>query len=209
MTEPTALSDFTEIAADAGESEAQSTRPDCAAPTDSGDRCTNPAVPTLSVCHYHVDVPAELAESVAELLADPLYCTTCATQVREIHEARDEAEAIRLSVGDTTEAFQAAGHRLAADGTVDANHRHRPTHAATIDETPDGRVLFCSECGRRPDDAVDGSRPQDRLVDVAHRLSGALGLELDSADLTAAVDAVNDADTDDPTVIATALLRAL
>jgi hypothetical protein len=184
----------------------------CAAhATSTDERCQKPAVPGMDVCQDHLHIPEELADTVTDLLADPLRCTTCATRVRDTYPEYDTAEAIRLSVGPTTQAFDALGTaEIAADGTVDVTDpRLRLTSNATHEETADGPVVFCCECGREPDDRVAGSRPQDRLVDVACRIAARLDLDVADATLAEAVDAANDADTDDPTVISEALLRSV
>jgi hypothetical protein len=184
----------------------------CAAhATSTDERCQKPAVPGMDVCQDHLHIPEELADTVTDLLVDPLYCSTCLTQTRDTYPEYDIAEAIRLSVGPTTQAFDALGTaEIAEDGTVDVTDpRLRLTSNATHEETPDGPVVFCETCGREPDGRVAGSRPQDRLVDVTRRIAARLDLDVDDATLADAVDVANDADTDDPDVIAEALLRAV
>jgi hypothetical protein len=163
----------------------------------------------MLVCQDHVGFAEDLGEKIADRLADALYCSTCATQVRDTYPEYDEAEAIRLSVGPTTQAFAASGYEIAEDGTVDVDPRLRLTSNATHEDTPDGSAVFCCECGREPDDSVAGSRPQERLVDVAQRLADSLDLDVDDAALAEAVALANDADTHDPDVIAEALLRSI
>jgi uncharacterized protein YciI len=151
---------------------------------------------------------AALADEIETLLSDPTRCTWCGTQVRQYDREHDEAEAVHLSVGDTKGAFYAAGHRLAEDGTVDARHRLRPTHAAALDRVDGDPTLFCGMCGRRPGDSTDGSRPTPVLEALARRLAADVEHDLAPDALAAAVDAANDADTDDYHVLARALLAA-
>ncbi|WP_049934741.1 hypothetical protein [Haloplanus natans] len=147
-----------------------------------------------------------LADEIETILTDPTRCTYCATQVREYYPEFDEAEAVHLSVGDTKGAFHAAGHRLAEDGTVDAHHRLRSTTEATRGRLRDGSQLFCGTCGRVPNDAVEGSRPTEWLVEVAQHLLEDADHDVDREVLAGAVDDANDADTDDYHVLARALL---
>jgi hypothetical protein len=151
---------------------------------------------------------AALADEIEALLADPTRCTYCGTQVRRHDREHDEAEAIHLSVGDTKGAFYAAGHRLAEDGTVDARHRLRPTRDADLDRVDGERALFCGTCGRTPGDSVDGSRPTPVLETLARRLLEDIEHDPAPDALAGAVDAANDADTDDYHVLARAILAA-
>lgn len=185
-------------------------RPLCESTASStGDPCQEEVVPSLPVCTHHLSDYHDLAEQIGDLLTDATRCTYCGTVVREAHPEYDDLEARRLSVGDTALAFEAAGHEIATDGTVEANHRLRPTHAADVDETADGRVLFCGECGRRPDDSTDGCRPTETLQGIARRLLEEFDSDADPDAVAEEVTRVNGAGTDDGHVLATALLRVL
>lgn len=184
-------------------------RPLCESTNADDEPCQEQSVLSLPVCTNHLVDYHDLAEQIEDLLTDATRCTYCGTVVREAHPEYDDLEARRLSVGDTTLAFEAAGHEIADDGTVDANHRLRPTHVADVDDTPDGRVLFCGECGRRPDDSTDGCRPTETLQGIARRLLAEFDGDADPDVVADEVDRANGAGVDDGHVLATALLRAL
>ncbi|MFC7175414.1 hypothetical protein ACFQL0_22140 [Haloplanus litoreus] len=148
-----------------------------------------------------------LADEIEAILTDPTRCTWCGTQVRQYDRDHDEAEAVHLSVGDTKGAFYAAGHRLAEDGTVDAHYRLRLTRHATRDAFATattfsaGPAVACRVTPSR-------GRPTEWLVEAVTNLLEDVEHDLDPDTLAAAVDAANDADTDDYHALATALLAA-
>ncbi|MFC7175410.1 hypothetical protein ACFQL0_22120 [Haloplanus litoreus] len=148
-----------------------------------------------------------LADEIEAILTDPTRCTWCGTQVRQYDRDHDEARPVHLSVGDTKGAFYAAGHRLAEDGTVDAHYRLRLTRHATRGRLRDGDHVFCGTCGRVPRTPSRG-RPTEWLVEAVTNLLEDVEHDLDPDTLAAAVDAANDADTDDYHALATALLAA-
>lgn len=170
---------------------------------DSEDRCLGKGEksscnsrprPPFPTCPEHVDQFwsgeiygeswAHAAAAVDEVFADARWCGWCFTQLRVTDPEYDEAEAKRLSVGDTKLTFESKGHQFNEDGTVDPTKSYRLTEGATVE---DG-TLYCGDCGRPDGDADGGRRPKATVHDALDNL-------LDSVDVpfrTAAVEAAHD-----------------
>ena len=142
--------------------------------------CRSQPTPPFPTCPQHVDqffsgeiygeAWDEALDAVGTALDDIRWCTTCLAQLRETDPEYDEAEAIVLSVGDTKHTFEARGHALEADGTVDANASYRLTDEATVE---DG-ALYCVHCGRPSGEHEGGTRSKGVVHDAFDNLLASL-----------------------------------
>lgn len=130
---------------------------------------------------------SDAIDVVDALLADPRWCSWCFTQLRECDPEYDHAEAKTLSVGDTKHTFDAKGHRIREDGTVNPSRSYRTTEAADIVEGQ----LYCGECGRPDGDDAGGQRNKDQLHGVFDALVDALDIEAEREAVEAGHDAIN------------------
>lgn len=158
-----------------------------------------------------VDDVEDAREFLSTVIEGPRFCGWCLTPVRKAYPEYDQAEAEQLSIGDTKQTFEAKGHRIAEDGTVDATTATLiPTSESYVEYVFSGKTVFCSECAR-----ADGAAPwenRSKRQRHIHFENLATGLDTD-LDRDAAHDAISEAnkdcDLDDLDALARGLLAAL
>jgi len=159
-----------------------------------------------------IESTADARAFVVSAEQGPEFCSWCLTRKRIAYPEYDEAVAEQLSVGDTKQLFEALGHRLAPDGSVEAAQWIvNPVPDADVEHTPSGgKTVFCPGCDRANGRATGTTRSHsERHSHIDNFLDG-LGSALDRDAAHEAISKANqNCALDDQDVFARALVAAL
>lgn len=160
-----------------------------------------------------IESVSDARSALEDLLTAGLFCEWCLTRMRRAYPDYDEAEAVALSVGETKQTFQAKGHRIAADGTVDAAVvTVLPVPDATVTYAPDstGKTVYCPGCDRADGRARGETWTQKQRHLRFENLVDGLAINLDRDTGHDAISRANqNCDLDDLDVVARGLFDAL
>lgn len=126
----------------------------------------------------------EARDLVQVVFDDPRFCEWCFAHLREVYPEYNESEARVLSVGDTKLTFEAKGHRLREDGTVDAGTAYRRAPAGAVGGGTRGGSAGLA--GRAPTTEAACPGCYRRRRDAAPNLRRAVDGRVASADLRGA-----------------------